>query len=199
MKPLIARHDRCAALAAALLACVSVPAQETSLGPVELPESAKPLPAVTESPAVASAAADDDVEELIVRGRSRTFLRERLVLAEDKLYSVYNDLNTIDEFDIHCRMHAETGTRIPQRICQANFQSELNAHKGQALLAALRGEAFGTDWQTAESEMEYKAEQLEAHMQRLALEHPELLEAMRELYEAMRAAQPRRYGPDADR
>lgn len=189
--------DRCAVPASALLACAVVLAQEASLEPVALPESARALPAAAESLTVASAAAAG-VEEIIVEGRSNAVLRERLVIAQDKFYSVFNEINTIDEFDIHCRMHATTGTRIPQRICLPNFEDRLNAEKGQAVLAALRGEAFGTDWQSPESEMQNKIAQLQEHMQQLAREHPELIEAMAELYEAMQAAEPRRHGPEAE-
>ena len=125
------------------------------------------MPAVAESPVYAPPVADD-TEEVVVRGRSSAFVRERLVLAEDNLYSVYNDINLIEEFDIHCRMHAETGTRIPQRVCVPNFEKELSARKAKAMLAAMNGEPFGTDWQTVENEMLYKIAQLEQHTEQLA-------------------------------
>jgi hypothetical protein len=55
----------------------------------------------------------------------------------------------------------------------------------------MRGEAFGTNWQIAEAEMRFKASQFEDHMKQLARENPDLLQAMRELVEAMQAASQR--------
>jgi len=184
-------------------------AQGETLELVTLPESVRPLPSGVQSPvndAARSAASEPQqsaeqpsaiaasTEEVIVRGTSRAFLRQRLEFAEDEMFALYNDLNTIDEFDIHCIVHAQTGTRMGQRTCLPNFEKVLSADKGQAVLAAMRGESSGTDWMLAEAEMKYKVTQLEEHMQLLAAEHPELLEAMEEVYEAMQSAEPRRTG-----
>ena len=196
---LSAFDKRCGVLLIALLGCVPALAQQASLEPVQLPATAMPLPADTgESSSSDTAVAADGVDEVVVTGRSMAFLRERVEIAEDKLYSVYNDLNAIEEFDIHCRMHAVTGTRMLKRVCVPNFEKKHSAEKGRAVLAAFRGEAFGTDWQSAENEMRYKIPLLEQHMQKLALENPMLLDAMRELYDAMQSLSPRRYGREAE-
>ena len=205
-----------AVLATAVLGCVSAFAQQATPDLMELPEYVRGLAAAIESrggmpagansgtataAAMASAAVGGGAdagatEEIVVQGRSRAVLRDRLVMAQDKLYSVYNDINPIDEFDIHCRMHAQTGTRMPQRVCNPNFEKRLSADKAQAVLAAFRGEAFGTNWQLAESEMMLKFGQLEDNMRELAEEHPELREAMLELYDVMQSLDPKRYGPE---
>lgn len=197
MKLLSIPNDRWAVAAAVFLGCLSVLAEEASLEPVKLPASVRRLPAVDESFAGAAEAppAADGIEEVVVEGRSMPFLREQLQLAEDKLYSVYNDVNTIDEFDIHCRLHAPTGTRIPQRQCLPNFVAPLDRRRGQAVLRTLRDEsAYDLDWISPDGVRQYKTRQLQEHMQQLALEHPDLLEAMRELYGLMQAVDPRRYG-----
>jgi hypothetical protein len=183
-------------LAAALLGNSPTPAQEATLQLAELPESVKRLAAAAESRTSTPATADtlataDASEEIVVRGRSKSLLRDRVVAAEDKVHELFNRINTIDEFDIHCRMHATTGTRIVQRVCAPNFEKEKSADRGQAILASMRGEAFGTNWQIAEAEMRFKASQFEDHMKQLARENPDLLQAMRELVEAMQAASQR--------
>jgi hypothetical protein len=202
MKSLRIPSDRCAMLAAAFLGCLSAPAQETSLEPMELPASVRPLPAVAESSAGAATgaqAAADGAEEVVVQGRSINLLRERIERAEDALYAVYNDINTIEEFDIHCRLHARTGTRIPQRVCLPNYTAPLDARSARAVHRVLGGESgFDLDWQSPGAEMRYKTAQLQEHMQQLAADHPELVEAMRDLYEAMQALDPGRYGPEGE-
>jgi hypothetical protein len=205
MRRQVLRTLACAALAAALLCSVSA-ARETVLAPVELPESVRPLTVLDAAsvgaatpPGAAARAVTSDTEEVVVQGRSMVFLHDQLALAEDKLYAVYNDINTVDEFDIHCRMHATTGTRIPQRRCLPNFAGRLEERKGQAVLRNLHREsAFDLDWQTPGAQMIRKTAELEAHMQRLALEHPELLEAMRELYGLMQTVHASRYTHEDD-
>lgn len=193
------RSARGASLAGALLLAVSAPAQEISLAPVGLPASAAMLPdpasggagPLAGEPAdAAPPAGDDGIEEVVVQGSSSVFLREQLELAEDELYALYNDVNTIEEFDIQCRLHARTGTRVPQRRCLPNFAARLDERKGQAVLRNLSGSsAYDLDWLQPEAEMTQKSLQLQTHMQRLALEHPELLEAMRALYGLMQGVE----------
>jgi hypothetical protein len=196
--PLI-RNSRCAALLAALLGCVSAPAQETALEPVVLPPAARPLPAPAESGAATGPAAAEGTEEVIVQGRSLALLREELEIAENKLYAVFNDINTIEEFDIHCALHAQTGTRMPQRVCLPNYVKRAEEREAQAFRRALSGEgSYDLDWQTPTAEMSHKTNELQEHMQRLAIENPELLEAMREMYGIMQTLYPRRYADEGN-
>ena len=191
----------CLVIVAGVLAGLPVLAQQSGLAPLELPASARPLPlpatepmrssAPTRSDAVIPAAAAG-AEEVVVEGRSAVFTRRRLERAEHRFLAVYNDINPIEEFDIHCRLHAQTGTRIPQRVCAPNYEKDLSADKGRAVLYALRGEAFGTDWQVYENEMTQKTGELLDHMQRLAIENPQLFRAMQELYAVMESVDPER-------
>jgi hypothetical protein len=183
------------AAAALLLACSAVWPQDAALQPARVPATVSRLPMPMDD-ARGDESGADVTEEVTVRGRSQLFLRRRVEIAEDKVFALFNDLNTIEEFDIHCRLHAPTGTRMQQRVCAPNYEKELSAEKGQALLAAMRGEAFGTNWQSQEGQMRHKNGELKTHMERLTDEHPELLEALRELYDAMQAADPRRYDDD---
>lgn len=192
----------CILAGAALLACATAFAQRAVLEPVDLPASAVVLPAAAqtsersaEGPALA-----DGTEEVVVQGRSMRFLRDRLTLAEDNLYAIYNEINTVDEFDIHCRMHGATGTRMVQRQCLPNYVKDMDERKAQAFHRVYGGEgSYDLDWQSPMAALGFKTAELERHMQTLALEHPELLEAMQTLYGLMEAAYPGRFADTAER
>ena len=115
MRRQVLRTLACAALAAALLCSVSA-ARETVLAPVELPESVRPLTVLDASsvaatpPGAAARTVTSDTEEVVVQGRSTVFLHDQLALAEDKLYAVYNDINTVDLYGLMQTVHASRYT-----------------------------------------------------------------------------------------
>ncbi len=65
------------------------------------------------------------IEEIRVIG-ARTFfsLRMQIVEEENKLYGIFNELNSNDDFDIECEKIAPTGTHISQRVCEPRFVKE---------------------------------------------------------------------------
>jgi hypothetical protein len=84
----------------------------------------------------ALAAADGDdgpLDELVVRGlRTRlSELRREVVELEERFYSRYNELNEIDDFDVHCGEEAPTGTLIVKRACEPVYAS--NAIRQEAV------------------------------------------------------------------
>jgi hypothetical protein len=58
-------------------------------------------------------------------------MREELVRLEDRFYARYDELNTKDEFDIHCFKEARTGTRIIKRTCRARYEEDAVVAEGQ--------------------------------------------------------------------
>ena len=60
----------------------------------------------------------EQLDELQVVGKKLYRIRMGAVDVEDRFYALYNDLNQNDEFDIHCRIEAPTGTLLKYRICR---------------------------------------------------------------------------------
>lgn len=77
-------------------------------------------------------------EEVLVRGTRLRELKAAIVVAEDRFYARYNELNLVDDYDIDCRMDAHTGTRIPQRRCFAKLLLKAMALEGEEALRAFQ-------------------------------------------------------------
>lgn len=135
----------------------------------------------------AQATVDD---EIVVRGRSRAALRMQFELAEEAVYERFNEINSSDEFDIHCRLEQETGSRIPRRVCQANFWRAAQADAGRETVLGLRGNS-AFDPQLFLGEALYKRQLLAEELRRLAAEDDELRRALVRLANISQAQQAR--------
>jgi hypothetical protein len=89
------------------------------------------------APAPAPAAQQSDLDEIVVQGQRVQLqeMRKELVRLEDRFYARYDELNTNDDFDIHCFKEARTGTRIIKRTCRAVYEDNALQEEGQAALA----------------------------------------------------------------
>lgn len=85
--------------------------------------------------ALHAAAADEELEEVVVRGTKLWQMREAIVNAEKRFYALYNELNTNDDFDVHCDLEAPLGTRLKSRVCRVAYVADAQADFAQALLA----------------------------------------------------------------
>ena len=75
--------------------------------------------------AFGQAADESDIEEIIIIGElSRSAVRSQIIRVENDIYDFYNANNGNEKLDIVCREVALTGTRIPQRVCEAVFLTE---------------------------------------------------------------------------
>lgn len=77
-------------------------------------------------------------EEITVRGQ-KTLEQYRVELeqAREDLVTAYNEANSSDDNDITCRNERVTGTRMPQRICRSNAQTQAEANASRDFLRAL--------------------------------------------------------------
>lgn len=119
----------------------------------------------------------DSIDEIIVYGEnSLHLLREDVIQAEEQVFTVFNAINSNDEFDIHCVEEARTGTRIKSRLCRPNFVTQLTKDpKHHAWL--FPGRTFGPyipDWVGVNEKHRLLQEEMEA----LSADHPELLDAL---------------------
>jgi len=73
------------------------------------------------------------LEEVIVSGSHLKpyELRQRIVEAEDRFYSRYNEINDEDEFDVNCIEFASTGTNLKHRICRPVFEERVIQEHGR--------------------------------------------------------------------
>jgi hypothetical protein len=81
-----------------------------------------------------------DLDEVTVNGERVKIeaMRKQIVQLEDRFYDRYNELNTVDDFDIHCIEEAKTGTRFIKRSCRAVYQEAALAEEGQAAFRILQ-------------------------------------------------------------
>jgi hypothetical protein len=119
-------------------------------------------------------------DEIIVRGQTRADLRLRIQMAEEAVYDRFNEINSNDEFDIHCRQEMLTGSNISRRVCQANFWRDAQSRAGEETVRALQG-SYSLNAQQFLAEAIYKRRLLNQEMRRLATEDPELGQALARL------------------
>jgi len=125
----------------------------------------------------------DEIEEIIVRGRDFGDLRFEIRRSEEALFARFNDLNSTDDFDIHCRY--EIYGHLRGRSCQSNFFRELQAKTAAAQVRDGR-QGLGLAWYYAR-EVRRLNELLAAEMRQLATEDEQLRGAMAELTDAQLA------------
>lgn len=119
-------------------------------------------------------------EEVIVRGQTLERLREQIQEAEVAYFNRFNEINSSDEFDIHCFKRVEIGSKIPRRRCLPNFWLKADENIGKETARAFKGDS-SINPQTFVAEQEYKSHLLTDEMERLTAEDDELLAAVTRL------------------
>jgi hypothetical protein len=85
-----------------------------------------------------SGASSGPMDEIQVLGtRSLRTLRLEMQAARERVYDLFNSLNSDDDFDIHCRNVPRTGTRIPQRVCRPRYTDNATSDAGQEFVRAI--------------------------------------------------------------
>ena len=116
----------------------------------------------------------DAIEEIVVYGnKSLGQLRDQMHRAEIKVFDLFNSFNNDDEFNVHCRRVARIGTRIKNRVCKPNYVADLVAKE----TAAFWG---GPPFVYPSALIRRKDEMLQAKMEALLMERPELVKALNE-------------------
>ena len=124
-------------------------------------------------------ASDRPIEEIQVLGtRTLYSIRMEIVDEENKIFSMFNELNSDDRFDILCDNIAPTGSHIKQRVCEPRFVTDMRARMAQDYL---RGIGMLNGSSDLEVETALEREELEKEHLRIAVEHPEYLEMLTEL------------------
>ncbi len=80
----------------------------------------------------------EEPEEITIRGRrSLTEYRVELERAREEIVEAYNEANSSDDNDVTCRNERPTGSRMPQRVCRSNAESEAEASAARWFLNSL--------------------------------------------------------------
>ncbi len=120
---------------------------------------------------------DEVIDEIVVYGeKSLNKLRRDQDKAQDKVFALFNTLNSDDEFDVLCTYEAPIGSHIKERFCEPNFLVEMRA---DALRDVARGQYNDVNFATIFK----KEKELQREMKELAVEHPDLREALSEFAE----------------
>jgi hypothetical protein len=130
-------------------------------------------------PQTAAAQPPEGLDEVIVRGRRVGELRLEIQRAEEAVFARFNDINSTDDFDIHCRNDKVYG--LMRRSCLSNIWRKLEA---QIATEQLRGTGFAPLIQAEQIE---KQRQLVDELKQLAEKDEQLEEAVAELTQAQTA------------
>jgi hypothetical protein len=115
--------------------------------------------------------------DIVVRGRAYGELRLQIRLAEEAVFARFNEINSTDDFDIHCRDEPVIGSRVQKRACFSNSWREQNANIAQAVIAQARRD-YGPSPQFFLGQQLLMQRRLAEEAQRLALEDEQLGEAV---------------------
>jgi hypothetical protein len=128
-----------------------------------------------------------DEEITVVGQRTLRDFRLEVQLARERVFGLFNSLNSDDMFDIHCRNVSRSGTRIPQRVCQPQYSEDLTHDAGNEFAILVKGcvplteaclQGGNSRAQAVLSEVPIRGQQLAEEVQRLALENPEFRQAI---------------------
>ncbi|HEY5566807.1 MAG TPA: hypothetical protein VIM81_06135 [Gammaproteobacteria bacterium] len=122
----------------------------------------------------------DPPEEITVSGQASLHsLLDDAEKALDDLYSLFNEVNDDNRFDISCRREKVVGSLIAVRICQANHERDAYAQSAQT---SFRGGVYDP-----RPDMVNKNRILADKMVALINSNPELRKALDDYAEARRA------------
>ncbi len=113
----------------------------------------------------------EEIDEVTVIGaRPLADLRREITLAEDRMYAIFNELNTDDGYDIICKKETRIGSQIPKRVCLARMYRERRSE------AAMDETEVFVEGRMPAARRHQRI--LVGKMRALAEQHPELLKAV---------------------
>ena len=133
-----------------------------------------PTPRMSDGAPQAAPAAMD---EALIQGKSLRELRLEIYKAEDRFYALYNQVNTKHLYDIHCTVSATTGTRLEARVCTPVFVDRATEDEGRGFV---QGHYAPPAFQVVAVTSDYYRQ----NARQLVAKYPQLLDLLRERYEA---------------
>ncbi len=120
---------------------------------------------------------EGDVEHLVidevtvVERKSVSLLRFELAKADDRVFSLYNALNSNDSLDMICKKETRIGSQIKYRVCKSSYHRQIESESGSEFLE-------GGDISTSARAPAGHYDKVRSNMARLMAEHSELLRAV---------------------
>ena len=65
---------------------------------------------------------------------SRALIRHDLYAAQARVYELFNELNSNDDYDMVCQQEARLGSQIKYRVCKPRFQRKAESEASQEML-----------------------------------------------------------------
>lgn len=110
-------------------------------------------------------------EIVVVEQKSVSQLRTELNKADDRVFSLYNERNSIDSLDMICKKETRIGSQIKYRVCKSAYHRQLESESASDVLE-------GDEASTPARAPAGHYEEVRSNMARLMAEHPDLLEAV---------------------
>ena len=152
--------------------------------PVAAADENQPSPLTGTTATDQSVQQEEVMEEVTVIGQKQIFtLRKQIIQAEDHAFEIFNILNDDDDYDIHCEMVARTGTLIRKRMCLPNFYRQATAAEAQEFLGYVGVTTYIPVVPSTQNVVAYKFPIFKAKVKKLALENPNMLDALKKLIE----------------
>lgn len=130
------------------------------------------------SPEKESQESAEAIDEIVVYSeKSIALLRHEVHIAEDKVFSMFNSLNSRDEFDISCSLQRDRDSSLRSRVCRANFYSDIERQAGNRTFIGILNNR-------SRNLLVEKKRRLRREMEYLARTQPEFLESLIELADA---------------
>jgi hypothetical protein len=120
--------------------------------------------------------------DIIVRGRRIGELRFEIERAEEAVFARFNEINSTDDFDIHCR--SEKVGMLKRRFCMSNSWREQSANMAGEMVRAMNGQRNFARAQAHRAEQLRTNQLLADEMRQLAAEDEQLRQAFANLSEA---------------
>jgi hypothetical protein len=85
----------------------------------------------------ADSAQRDRADEVIVRGRRIGQLRAEMEKARERAYSIFNEINSNDDFDVLCRDETRYFSHSQRRVCRARFENRISSQAAKEYMNTL--------------------------------------------------------------
>jgi hypothetical protein len=87
------------------------------------------------------------LEQVIVEGKRKDLVKlaKDVLLAEQRFYQRYNELNKVAKYQVNCYNEAQTGSRFKRQYCQPVYETEADRTEARDFMLALgRGTPAGS-------------------------------------------------------
>ncbi len=114
-------------------------------------------------------------EVIVIAPRSLSSMRAEIIEVENKVFDIFNAVNSDNDYDVSCRRETPSFSHIPQRVCRPRFVDRIESSATQMYL---RGDGYFDP----RAEIRHHQQILEERMRTLVEENPQLYEAISEFY-----------------